>query len=1059
MKDWVNRNEEFLESHNFIATLACPLGAQAVAGAAASAKDSHSEDGEGPQGLRLVIVDGRRRSRFTHAGPLLVPPGPGTKKNEVFVYDHHPPSDEDIPALADHCLVKPLGSCTALLLHELAKKIKEKNGEVKPPYLTPDEATLCGLGIYSDTGSFGFSSTTKEDFEAAALLLTPEFGPMRLSDILDHQHKLTNVANTVTTAYGDSEGSGGSILKQLECNAVTHTVGDEKAVITHIVAPIYVNNFSALVQRFMDQENIHGAVFGLGVMEDRGRVVLVARSRSPSGKSRIDVGRICSSFGGGGHYSAASATILDLTLEEVKNRLFALVVSQVEQHGSLGEMKDLVTKAPIVAYSKQTLGEARALFGRFDLKKMPVLEGEPPSAPRSDLPSFIQPHAKLVGIIDRAVAEKAVSHGLEDVTVEEYMDMDFDTLTTDDTLFQAVELMMGKGQRLIPILGRFGDGGGGDAGDASARPLTLVGVISKADLVNLLIHQPSRFPISFLEEKEQQRRQQQGKLVGDAGNRHSTEKPAKAKAKAAQEPTQSKSKVGDGSNVRDLVKGALAAEVFSFLEKAGSIAHSMNTRVYVVGGFVRDLFLRTPNQDIDLVVEGDGLTFADKLAKATGGQVKHHHKFSSALVKLPSGICIDVATARLEYYPSPAALPCVELSSLKMDLYRRDFTINAMAIELTKGRLGTLVDYFGGINDLRQKVVRVLHSLSFVEDPTRILRAVRFEQRYGFTIEKQSLRLLRTAIDKGFFNKLSGSRAWNEFQHLLDERGECALLCLQRLRQLHLPEHVFPPWKSLYPTDQDLKLMQDVLEWYELSHLRPEPERWKCFFLTLCCHIRKPAELEALMDRFLFPESIKARFGDLRDATHKAHVALQRWIEAREAHQEGDDTAEERHNQLSDLYSIMHPIPLEGLLYMMAHKQRSEEERRHIVVYLTHLRYVTVETDGKDLIRMGLPPGPHYRTVLDALLRAKLNGQITSKEDEERLARGLIVEELKLLGKPKLGIDGKALTALGVEPGPAFTAIFRLVNEAIALGQLQDDDTQAQLQYVQTLLSRGKGVL
>ena len=187
--------------------------------------------------------------------------------------------------------------------------------------------------------------------------------------------------------------------------------------------------------------------------------------------------------------------------------------------------------------------------------------------------------------------------------------------------------------------------------------------------------------------------------------------------------------MGDGSNVRDLVKGALAAEVFSFLEKAGSIAHSMNTRVYVVGGFVRDLFLRTqpgtchhtapqpiPStlshlklwaQDIDLVVEGDGLTFADKLAKvlhlnepkdgasvvyttlvhlhdclnqATEGQVKHHHKFSSALVKLPSGVSIDVATARLEYYPSPAALPCVELSSLKMNLYRRDFTINAMVL-------------------------------------------------------------------------------------------------------------------------------------------------------------------------------------------------------------------------------------------------------------------------------------------------------------------------------------------------------------------------------------------
>lgn len=155
-----------------------------------------------------------------------------------------------------------------------------------------------------------------------------------------------------------------------------------------------------------------------------------------------------------------------------------------------------------------------------------------------------------------------------------------------------------------------------------------------------------------------------------------------------------------------------------------------------MGGFVKDVFLYQENLDIDVVIEGDGIEFARALAASLGGRVRSHEEFRIAVVILSNGRKIDVATARLEYYKSPGAFPTVETGSIKLDLYRRDFTINTLAIKLNPGRFGTLIDFFGAQKDLKRKMIRVLHNLSFVEDPTRVFRAVRFEQRFGFRIGK-----------------------------------------------------------------------------------------------------------------------------------------------------------------------------------------------------------------------------------------------------------------------------------------------------------------------------------
>ena len=196
------------------------------------------------------------------------------------------------------------------------------------------------------------------------------------------------------------------------------------------------------------------------------------------------------------------------------------------------------------------------------------------------------------------------------------------------------------------------------------------------------------------------------------------------------------------------------------------VAAREGAAVFAVGGFVRDLLLERPNEDLDLVVEGDGLGFARALASALGGRVREHEAFLTAVVVDPEGFAIDVATARSEFYRAPAALPEVQSSVLRQDLYRRDFTINSLAIRLGPEGTPELLDFFGGQRDLTEGRLRVLHSLSFIDDPTRVLRAVRLEQRLGFRLAAESIRLVEVALREGVFDRLSGSRLRDELEQL-----------------------------------------------------------------------------------------------------------------------------------------------------------------------------------------------------------------------------------------------------------------------------------------------------
>src|SRR5204862_7115785 len=212
--------------------------------------------------------------------------------------------------------------------------------------------------------------------------------------------------------------------------------------------------------------------------------------------------------------------------------------------------------------------------------------------------------------------------------------------------------------------------------------------------------------------------------------------------------------------------------------------------VYLVGGTVRDILLGERSFDVDIAVEGDAIALAQALADALGGRVRAHDKFGTAVVIYGEGERVDVVTARTEFYDAPAALPTVEHASIREDLFRRDFTINAMAISLKGADLGRLVDPFGGRRDLEAKTIRILHNLSFIDDPTRIFRAVRYENRYAFRMDDHTLRLARGCIEMGLVGALSGSRIGDELRAILSEGP--ADHSLLRLRELGADRAIHP---------------------------------------------------------------------------------------------------------------------------------------------------------------------------------------------------------------------------------------------------------------------------
>lgn len=806
----------------------------------------------------LIVVDTRQRHRLDHVRGVFE-----NKDLTIHAFDHHPDSDEDLEYAFG--IVKPWGSTATILTHELKSR---------GIGLTSDEATIIGLGIYEDTGSFTFNSTTDHDFTAAAWLLSQGMDVVTISDLISRDLNAKQIA----------------ILNSLLESAQTHDIRGVPVVVSEVSTKDYVGDFALLAHKLLDMENIR-VLFALGRMHDR--VHLVARSRSPE----VDVGQICASFGGGGHAYAASASIKDRTLSQVKDELFALLYSHINPQN---RAKDVMSSPVVIIERNKSIDQAVEIMTRFGLKALPVVDTR-----KGD---------KFVGLLEHEIADKAVAHGLGDMSAAEYMARDVTSVQPDTDLYEIIEIVLGRKQNMVPVM---------DKGKVA-------GVVTKTDLINILVEEPARIPESLLPEKRRER------------------------------------------NIRVLIRERLPEDMVGLLATAGELAEEMGYAVYAVGGFVRDILLSKPNLDLDLVVEGDGIGFASELAKKLGGRMRSHGKFKTAVVILSEDRRVDVATARLEYYEHPAALPTVELSSIKMDLYRRDFTINALAVHLNPEHFGRLVDFFGAQRDIKERVVRVLHSLSFIEDPTRILRAIRFEQRYNLTIGGQTERLIKNAMGLNMIQKLSGSRLFNELRLIMEERK--APQCLKRLRDYKVIRAVHPSIKITPSAETLLEEVEKVLTWYRLLYLSPKPENWMIYFMVLLNGL-DTEEVESVLSRLIISKRVKEEFLSLRERIQETHYKIKKWLSGKQTN--------------SDLYFILEPISVEGVLYLMA-RSHNDDIRRALSTYLTKLRDLDLDIGGEDLKHMGLVPGPEFTEVLRQIKAAMLDGVAEDREDQLSLAGEII---------------------------------------------------------------------
>ena len=796
---------------------------------------------------RLILVDTRQVSRI---GKFAEAAADG--EVDIHIYDHHPDSPDDLHGSVEE--VEMLGSTTAIMT-----RILRERGLA----LTPQEATVMALGIFEDTGSFTFTSTTPQDFEAAAYLLGQGADLNVVSEIITRELNAEQVA----------------LLNDLLEHSTNFHVGGIEVVIARTEAPEYVPDFAVVAHKLMDMENIQ-VLFALAQMEDR--VFVVGRSRLPE----VDVADILSELGGGGHSYAASAAVKDQPLAQVEERLRQVLQTRVHPGRRAREIMSFPVK---FVGPEVTLERAEVIVNRYSINALPVMAA-----------------GKLLGLISRQTIEKGIYHGLKSHPVKDYMTTEIDAVGPDATLAEIRERLVINKQRLLPVVE---DG-------------LVIGLVSRTDLLHLLM----------AENEEAQWSQ-----------------PLRTR------------------NIVSLMRERLPKKILEILKQVGEVAAELDFNAYVVGGFVRDLLLKHENLDIDIVIEGDAIEFARRFAGRYGARSRQFQKFKTAVIIFPDGFKIDVATARTEYYEAPGALPIVEYSSIKMDLYRRDFTINTLALKLNPGEYGTLLDFFGAQRDLKEGRISLLHNLSFVEDPTRVFRAIRFEQRFKFRITRLTANLIANAVKNNFFDRLSGTRLFQELKLILME--ENPIPAIARLAEFNLLKAVHPRLGYDAGTKAMLDRVQAVVSWYDLLYLEEKYQGWLVYFLGLVEPLT-PGELEEMLRRFNLPAKQTAVLVKGKETADEGLGRLFRYGEP----------------SRSQIYHLLDPLDTEYLLYMLA-KSRQEPSRRAISLYFTHLKRLKPEFKGRDLLAMGHKPGPLIKEMLERLLEARLNEEVRSRKEEKEFIR------------------------------------------------------------------------
>ncbi len=805
----------------------------------------------------LVVTDTRQKNRIGPFGKLL------EQITEIHLYDHHPDTDEDLNAQL--LVLAEVGSTTTIMLERICRQ------EIP---LSSFEATLFALGIYEDTGCLTFETTTARDVEA-------------LWRLWHSGVNLKVVNHFLNRPLSDEQRT---MLDALLTSTEYHELRGVRVAVATAESAGYVGGLSLLTHRLLEMEAVD-VIFSVVAMEER--IYVVGRSRL----DYLDLGLVLAPLGGKGHKNAASATVREKSVMEVRDILVGSLYKQVSPVKIARE----IMSVPVRTISPDTSVErARELMLRYGHSGFPVVDQQ-----------------GLVGIISRRDLEKASHHGLGHAPVKGYMNKRPLTVAHDLPVRKIQELMIEHNVGRLPVTDSEG----------------IIGIVTRTDVLRNM-------------EGGEKVRCGSGRCLPAAGD-----------------------------DLTPLINARLPKKMQSLLLLVGQKAERENVRVFAVGGFIRDLLLQIPNHDLDLVVEPAAIPFAEKLNELLRGQLTTHEQFGTASIVVPGGTQIDLVTSRQEFYARPAALPEVEQSSLKNDLFRRDFTINTLACSLKVSEFGTLIDFFHGIDDLEKGLIRVLYNLSFVEDPLRVLRAVRFEQRFGFRLEETTLSLLENAAQTRVLEKVSKERLYDEIQlALLEEKTPEILI---RYFELQLAPLLFPGVCYSEKLKNRLTSTREMIAWagrnWPDAAVSPSALYLAALMLELpfqearhlCRRLRLPrnevervlAAVESvpqLLTKLLTPESLKN----------------------------------------SELYHLFSGLPAEVLLILQAENSLSRIWES-TSLYWEKLRHIKPDVSGRDLLADGYLPGPVFQEVLLALKDARLDRLVLNREEELSLVRKLFAMKEK----------------------------------------------------------------
>ena len=782
---------------------------------------------------RLIMIDTRLKTRIGPSRQVFDNPGV-----EVIIYDHHLKTGKNLKAKKDYS--EDIGASTSILV----KYIKKKGVAI-----TPLEATLFLIGIYEDTGSFTYPSTSASDLEAAAYLIENK------ADLFVAL-KFLNLSLSA-----DQHG----LLEKLIINSKKIKVNEKEILMSWADMPHYIEGLSVLTRKLSQIEEISIVICWARM---KGKVYVVARNDDKS----VDVSKVLGPLGGGGHPQAASAVLSASAFEEIEKK----VINSFKKNTEKPLLARDIMSYPVRTISQDhTIKQVDRILKNFGHSGIPIIG-------RTGL---------LAGIITRKEVDKAIKHGLSHAPVKGFKSHDLVKASPGTSINSIQDLMIENGIGRIPVVVKR----------------KIVGIITRKDVLRYL----------------------------------------------------------HGRNYEQIIE-FFSPELKGILKVIFSVSKSLKASTYLVGGIIRDALLGIPNYDIDIVVEGDGIEFGQKLADRFDAKLEIHWKFGTSVLVLKNGQHIDIATARVEYYKKPAALPSIESGSIKQDLARRDFTINSLALSLNKKNFGEILDYFGGRQDLKDKKIKILHKMSFIEDPTRIFRAVRFEKRLGFVMDRETEDIAITTINMDIVSKLTGVRIRDELIYILNEEKPYSaikrLYDLGALAKIGIKSSIDRAF-----TEAARKVLRSQIQ------LKPftgeKVKKWR-LLLVLLFENMSTSGIEKWCAR------MKVRKKD-------AVVIIKVLCHMDEARKQIRDQVKDNHA----LYRIVSAYQPE--LQVITHSW-GLEYKKNIKKYFSKLSAIKLEISGEDLKSMGYKPSSKFREVLEEVFALKLNGKISGRESQLQKAKKLM---------------------------------------------------------------------